>query len=111
MTVSSPAGCAETADRAEHLARPWYVSPARRAHSDTGPLPAAAEVTARELTGEERAAFRQPWAPVTGTPAVVATQRADLVKSTDADELLVMTPVSDPAGRARSIELVAAAAG
>lgn len=111
VMVSCLAVCAETADRAEFFTWPWYVSLARQAHGDTGPLPAAAGVTARELTDDERAAFRHPWALVTGTPAAVAVQLADLVNRTDADELLVMTPVYDPAARARSIELLAAATG
>jgi len=64
-----------------------------------------------ELSPDERAMLDDVLAAsFVGSPETVARELRDFVARTGADELIVSTPVYDPAARARSYELLAAIA-
>ncbi|PRY18463.1 LLM class flavin-dependent oxidoreductase [Kineococcus rhizosphaerae] len=103
---------ADTADRAAELAHAVTLSTVRLRLGAPGPLPTPEEAAAHRWTLAERnTAGRLAPRPVVGTAAEVVPVLADLVERSGADELLVVTAVHDPAERARSYELVAAAWG
>ncbi len=102
--------CAETDERAEHLA--WTVDLTWvRLHSGRpGPLPTPEEAMAYPYTPHERAIARRARAlNIIGSPATVRAQIEALVEETGADEVMVTTTIHNPAERLRSYELLAGA--
>ena len=102
----------EDGDRARAFGRAHALSMARLRTGSPGPLPSPEEALAHD------------WAPVelqveqgmadkftAGTPDEVAADLRRRMAAADADELMIMTPIHDPAERRRSLELVAEALG
>ncbi len=104
--------CAETTAEAWRLWRPreaWRLSRDRGIYL---PLMNMEDAAAWVPTPEEEAAMerRRPRALV-GTPAVLFGRLEALAAAIGADEVAVLTPCPDTAGRARSVALLAGAAG
>ena len=100
--------CAETEDEVAWLAGPMSVikSGLLKGRSEV-PFPTPAEAAAHSFTGQERkalAGFRARQAA--GTPETVVGRLRQLARETDADELMLTTPVHDLDARLRSYELV-----
>ncbi|MFJ3306356.1 MsnO8 family LLM class oxidoreductase [Streptomyces sp. NPDC086549] len=100
--------CAETQEAAARLAGPMDVVKAGllKGRGDF-PFPTPEEAAAHPFTAEERqalAGFRAHQAH--GSPDIVAKRLVDLVSATQADELMLVTPVYALADRLRSYELV-----
>lgn len=112
VMVSVETVCAPTDEEAEQLAKPAAVTMAA-AFQGNGPDAAflSPEEAARQHipapVAERLAALRATQAH--GGPDTVAGRLAHLVASTDADELILHTPVYDSAARVRSLELTVAA--
>ncbi len=104
--------CADTDERAEHLA--WTVDLAWvRLHTGRlAPLSTPEEAMAYPYTPQERAIAQRARAlQVVGGPATVRARLDALAAETGADELMVTTTVHDPVERLRSYELLAEAMG
>jgi len=103
--------CADTDAEAAVLARPSYVLRARILATDSHgepellpPAEAADYVVPPEIAEQlDRRSAQQAY----GGPDRVIRALTDLAAGTDADELMLVTPVYDAAARARSYELVA----
>ncbi|MFF1449865.1 LLM class flavin-dependent oxidoreductase [Streptomyces sp. NPDC058274] len=100
--------CAETQEEAVRLAGPMDVVKAGllNGRSDI-PFPTPAEAAVHPFTEAERralASFRAHQAH--GTPEAVVQRLTELAAATDADELMLVTPVYALAERLRSYELV-----
>jgi luciferase family oxidoreductase group 1 len=100
--------CAETDERARYLAGPSALSLIRLRQGNPGTMPSPEEAAAHSYTDLDRAmiADRQD-SQLIGSPETVAEGMAELLKHTQADELMITTMVFDPADRLRSFELVA----
>ncbi|MFF9896506.1 MsnO8 family LLM class oxidoreductase [Streptomyces longispororuber] len=101
--------CADTEEEAAELAGPMDVIKAGllNGRAET-PFPTPAAAAAHPLTGRDReavAAFAAHQAR--GTREAVGARLARIAKDTGADELMLVTPVFDPAARVRSFALVA----
>jgi alkanesulfonate monooxygenase SsuD/methylene tetrahydromethanopterin reductase-like flavin-dependent oxidoreductase (luciferase family) len=99
--------CAETEERAEHLALTGQLSFVRVRRGEFAPLPSPEEALAYDYTPEDRsiaAAWRQ--LVYIGTPDSVRKRIEDTAASASADEVMVMTLVHDHASRIRSYELL-----
>ena len=103
--------CAETDERARFLAGASALSFLRLRQGRPGRIPAPAEAAAYPYSDTERAfiADRQS-TQLIGAPDTVRSGLEDLLKRTEADELMITTQTHDPADRLRSFELVAGAA-
>jgi len=102
--------CAETEERAEELATILDLAYLRRHTGQLAPLPTLAEAKAypfSDLEREQARAYRGR--QIIGSPATVRTQLDALVAQSGADELMVMTNLSDHTARLRSYELLAEA--
>jgi len=100
--------CAQKQEEAVRLAGPMDVVKAGllKGQSDV-PFPSPAEASAHSFTAEEQqalAAFRAHQAH--GTPDIVEQRLTELAAATDADELMLVTPIYRLADRLRSYELV-----
>jgi luciferase family oxidoreductase group 1 len=104
--------CADTTERARHLARPSDLSFLRLRAGRPGPMPTPEEAAGYQMTPLEKETVRA-WsaARILGDPPTVADQLAALVERTQADEVMVTTMAHDPADRLRSYELLADLAG
>ena len=102
--------CADTAERAEHLALTGELSFVRVRRGEFAPLPSPQEAMAHQYTQEDRA-IAAAWRQLVyiGTPEIVGSALERLAASVTADELMVMTLIHDPAARLRSYELLAEA--
>jgi len=109
--VAAAVVCAETDERARFLAGAGALSFLRLRQGRPGRIPAPEEAAAYPYSDLERAfiADRQSTQHI-GTPETVRAGLEDLIKRTEADELMITTQTYDPADRLRSFELVAAAA-
>ncbi|MBX6320736.1 MAG: LLM class flavin-dependent oxidoreductase [Rhodospirillaceae bacterium] len=104
--------CADTDAEAEWLAGSIDLMHLRRSHGEFVPVPSPEEAAGWPYTEADRARIRQNRARLTvGSPATVLPRLAQLVAATQADELMVTTPVHDHAARRRSYELLAGIAG
>ena len=104
--------CAETAERAEHLAASMDLVWVRLQRGELAPIPTPEEALAYNYTPHERAVARdQRSRQIVGAPDEVAARLAALARETEADEIMVTTTVHDPAARLRSYELLAEAVG
>jgi len=103
--------CAETDDRARYLAGSSALSFLRLRQGRPGQVPPPEEAAAYPYSDLERAfiADRQSTQHI-GAPDTVRSGLEDLIKRTEADELMVTTQTYDPADRLRSFQLLAEAA-
>lgn len=99
--------CAETAAEARELSSSIEVLFQRLRTGETGPVPSPDE--ARAAGWDPAAAPRGPMAEllIAGTPDDVRERIMTAAREADADEVMVMTIVHDPAARLRSYELLA----
>ena len=103
--------CADTSERARFLAGSSALSFLRLRQGRPGKVPPPEEAAAYSYSDLERAFIDDRQATqYLGTPDEVAAGLRDLVKRTEANELMVTTQTYDPADRLRSFELLAAAA-
>ena len=104
--------CADTAERAEHLAWSMALGVLRLRQGRPGPLEPPDEAAALDYNASEHDQIRRyRRAQVLGDPAGVAGQLTALAEETAADEVMVMTMVHDHAERLRSYGLIAGAMG
>ena len=99
--------CAETDDRARYLAGSSALSFLRLRQGRPGQVPPPEEAAAYPYSDLERAfiADRQSTQHI-GAPDTVRSGLEDLIKRTEADELMITTQTYSPADRLRSFELV-----
>lgn len=103
---------AEDADRARSLAMSMGLGVVQMRQGRAGKLPSPQEAEAYPWNpAEEDQLRRYLRAQVLGSPAEVADQLRDLVASTQADEVMIMTLTHDHAARVASYEGIAAAMG
>jgi luciferase family oxidoreductase group 1 len=105
--------CAETETRAAELARPAHIV---RINLMNGagemPLPSLEAAASHLFTAREEEILAAGLVhQAQGTPEQVGRQLVNLGNRFGADELILVTPIYDPAIRARSCELVAQVAG
>jgi len=102
--------CADTDERARFLAGSSALSFLRLRQGHPGQVPSPEEAAAYPYSDLERSfiADRQS-TQLIGAPDTVRSGLEDLLKRTEADELMITTQTYDPADRLRSFELVAAA--
>jgi luciferase family oxidoreductase group 1 len=102
---------ADTDERARFLAGSSALSFLRLRQGQPGKVPSPEEAADYPYSDLERAfiADRQSTQHI-GSPDTVLAGLTDLVKRTEADELMITTQTHDPADRLRSFELLAAAA-
>jgi len=103
--------CAETDERGRYLAGSSALSFLRLRQGRPGQVPPPEEAAAYPYSDLERAfiADRQATQHI-GAPDTVRSGLEDLIKRTEADELMVTTQTYDPADRLRSFQLLAGAA-
>ena len=100
--------CADNEAEAERLALTGQLSFVRVRRGEFEPLPSPEEALAYEYSPEDRAiaaAWRQ--LVLIGTAGTVKKRIEEMAASTEADEVMVMTLIHDPAARLRSYELIA----
>jgi luciferase family oxidoreductase group 1 len=109
--IAAGAICADTDERARFLAGSSGLSFLRLRQGQPGKMPSPEDAAAYPYSDLERSfiADRQSTQHI-GAPDTVLDGLADLVKRTEADELMITTQAYDPADRLRSFELIAAAA-
>jgi luciferase family oxidoreductase group 1 len=102
--------CAETDERARFLAGASALSFLRLRQGQPGKMPTPEEAAAYPYSDIERAfvADRQSTQHI-GSKDTILAGLTDLIKRTEADELMITTQTHDPADRLRSFELIAAA--
>ncbi len=99
---------ADDDERAGALLRAQQLATAHLRLGRPGPLPSPEEAAAHAWTAAERhVADGAPGVVLAGTPGDVAGRLRELVRTTGADELMVVTQVHDHAERERSHELLA----
>jgi luciferase family oxidoreductase group 1 len=104
--------CAETEERARHLATTMELARLRISRGEFLPLPSPEEALAYPYSEGERAALREFRAmTISGAPDAVRAQIEAKVRETGADEVMVVSTVHDHAERLRSYELLARAWG
>ncbi|MEW2527001.1 MsnO8 family LLM class oxidoreductase, partial [Streptomyces sp. NPDC047071] len=108
VLVCVEAVCADTEERAAELARPMDVIKAGLLNglAET-PFPTPAAAARHELGERDREAVAGFVAQqARGTKESIAPQLTRIAEATGADELMLVTPVFDPAARIRSFELI-----
>ncbi|MBA9004119.1 MULTISPECIES: LLM class flavin-dependent oxidoreductase [Thermomonospora] len=99
---------AETDERAHELARPQALQFLRLRQGLPGPLPSPEEAAAHPYTPLEQEIIASRLdSQVVGGPGTVRARMDALIKSTEADEVMVTTSVYAHADRRRSYELLA----
>ena len=102
--------CAETDERARYLAGSSALSFLRLRQGHPGKIPSPEEAAAYRYSDLERAFIADRQATqLIGDPDTVRSGLESLLKSTEADELMITTQTYDPADRRRSFDLVAEA--
>jgi luciferase family oxidoreductase group 1 len=100
--------CADTDERARWLAGPSALSFLRLRQGRLGQMPSPEEAEAYAYSDLERAMVEDRQSTqLIGAPDTVRAGLEDLLKRTEADELMITTQTHDPADRLRSFELVA----
>jgi luciferase family oxidoreductase group 1 len=100
--------CADTDERAEWLSGPSRLSFIRRRTGPPMPLPTPEEAAAYPYTSLDAEIARQRYADqAIGSPETVQRQLSALLERTQADELMLTTPVYDIDERIHSLELIA----
>ncbi|HKV10680.1 MAG TPA: LLM class flavin-dependent oxidoreductase [Thermoanaerobaculia bacterium] len=104
--------CADTDERAEHLAWTMNLAWVRMRTGSPAPLPTPEEAKAYPYTPQDLAAIRDYRdLPIVGSPATVRARLEEIVQKTGADEVMVSTMIHSPEERLRSYELLAEAFG
>lgn len=104
--------CAETPERAQHLALTMDLARLRINRGEFLPLPSPEEVLAYRWSEHERASLPHLRAlNIVGTPAQVRERIEAKVGETGADEVMIVTNIHDHAERLRSYALLAEAFG
>ena len=102
--------CAETAERADHLAKSLDLFRLRLQRGQAGRYPSPEEAEAYPYTPEERAAvLGNRRLLIVGDPTTVRAELERQAEACGADELMISSAIYDPAERLRSYELVAEA--
>ena len=102
--------CAESDERARFLAGSSALSFLRLRQGRPGKIPAPEEAAAHQYSHLEREFIADRQATqLIGAPDTVRSGLESLLKSTEADELMLTTQTYSPADRLRSFELVAGA--
>jgi luciferase family oxidoreductase group 1 len=101
--------CADTDEEAVELASAWALSFVRlRTGHPPRPFPTRDEVASHEWTaGERELADGVLRAQAVGSPETVHAKLQRLIDATQADEIMVTTPVTDEAARHASFEVLA----
>jgi luciferase family oxidoreductase group 1 len=100
--------CAETDERAQWLAGPSALSFLRLRAGHPGTMPSPEEAAAHTYSDLDHAMIlERQGSQLIGSPETVRLGMTELLKRTQADELMLTTMVFDPADRLRSFELVA----
>jgi luciferase family oxidoreductase group 1 len=104
--------CAETEERAEHLAWTLDLSWLRLRTGRLGPLPSPEEAMAYPYTPQERAAMREyRELHIVGSPATVRARIEALLEDVEVEEVMISSIIHSHEERLRSYELVAEAFG
>jgi alkanesulfonate monooxygenase SsuD/methylene tetrahydromethanopterin reductase-like flavin-dependent oxidoreductase (luciferase family) len=98
--------CAESQDAAETLKVTADLTTLRRQKGERGAPPTSDEARTYVFSPEELEKLR-PFAPIYGDPDGVRHALTELTTNLNADELMVVTNISDQAARRRSYELLA----
>ncbi len=99
---------AETEAEAERLASSADLNWLRRMRGEYRPLPSPEEAMAATMTDRERAAVRSHRRQLfVGAATTVKAQLDALAAATQADEIMITSPIYDHAARKRSYELMA----
>jgi luciferase family oxidoreductase group 1 len=110
--VATAVVCAETAERADELARSFDLAWLRIRQGARAPYPSLAEATDYPYTAEEREFVRGNRARLfVGSPETVRAGLSRLAARAGVDEVMVLTMIHDHAARRRSYELLAEAFG
>lgn len=102
--------CAETDERAEYLSKSQDLMWVQLQRGELGRIPTPEEALAYPYTAVDRSVidgYRR--LTYVGTPQRIRERLRDLVRETQADEIMVSTVVHDPEARLRSYELLAQA--
>jgi luciferase family oxidoreductase group 1 len=103
--------CADTDERARYLAGSSALSFLRLRQGRPGKVPTPEEAAAHPYSDLEREFIADRQATqLIGAPDTVRSGLVELLKRTEADELMITTQTYDPADRLRSLNLVAEAA-
>jgi luciferase family oxidoreductase group 1 len=104
--------CAETEERAQHLAWTLELSLVRLRTGRLGPLPTPEEAMAYSYTPQERAAIREYRdLHIVGSPATVRARIEALLEEVQVEEVMVSSMIHSQEARLHSYELVAEAFG
>ncbi|MEI2733698.1 MAG: LLM class flavin-dependent oxidoreductase [Rhodoblastus sp.] len=99
---------ADSETEAERLAASADLNWLRRARGEYRPLPSPEEALAAPVSERERAAAQKHRRQLfVGTPAMVKARLDELAAATQADEIMITSPIYDHAARKRSYELMA----
>ncbi len=100
--------CAETEERAQHLAWTLELSLVRYRTGRLGPLPTPEEAMAYPYTPQERAAIREYRdLHIVGSPATVRARIEALLEEVTVEEVMISSMIHSQEARLRSYELVA----
>jgi len=100
--------CAENEAEAERLASSADLNWLRRMRGEYRPLPSPEEAVAAPMSDREREHVRRHRRQLfVGAPAMVKARLDDLQSATQADEIMITSPIYDHAARKRSYELMA----
>jgi luciferase family oxidoreductase group 1 len=112
VMVGVPALAADTDEKAEFLATSMYQRFLGIIRNTRAPLPPPVENMDSVWSPGERLAVAERMAlMVVGGPERVATNLQEIVRATDADELIISSDAFERADRLRSYEIIAQAAG
>src|SRR5260221_3547640 len=112
VMVGVPALAAETDERGEFLATSMYQRALGMVRNDRAPLPPPVEsMDAIWSQGERLAVAERMALMVVGGPARVAANPQEIVRATDADELIIDSDAFERADRLCSYEIIARTAG
>jgi luciferase family oxidoreductase group 1 len=110
VMVGVPALAAETDERAEFLATSMYQRFLGIVRNDRAPLPPPVEDMDAIWSPAERYAVAERMAlMVVGGPARIAAGLEEILRATEADELIIVSDAYERADRLRSYELIAQA--
>jgi len=112
VMVGVPALAADTDERAEFLATSMYQRALGMVRNRRAPIPPPVEnMDALWSPGERLAVAERMALMVVGGPARVAANLQEIIRATDADELIMVSDAYEREDRLRSYEIIAKAAG
>jgi luciferase family oxidoreductase group 1 len=104
--VTAQVVCAETDDEARRLALPAALSFVRLRQGRPGPVPTVEQAQAHDWTPAEWQFVTERWAnQAIGSRETVTQQLGNLLKATEASELMITVSAHGQADRIRSLEL------